>query len=253
MKLNTLIMIAPRILCGVLLSLAVFPVTASDRRFAFSYETTTMPKGGLEIEPWATWRHYADKDVFDFRYELEYGVTDRFQLGAYLSDWRYTDAESDADKAEWKTAGLEAIYSLSDPNKSWLGSALYGEVLVGPEKLALEGKLLLQRNIGPLVIAYNAVVEAEWEGENYDERVGVWENTLGVSYQFSPRFFLGVEALHEVEFDDWRDAGEHVAYVGPNLSFRSKSATITLAGLFQATNVDGEPDSQVRVIVGFDF
>lgn len=226
---------------------------AHERRFAYSYETTTMPKGTWEFEPWFTYKHYDDKDRYEFRYELEYGVTDNFQIAAYLSDWRFDDKKDGEDKAEWRTAGLEAVYALSNPNTDWIGSALYGEVLVGPEKFALEGKLLLQKNFGPLAVVYNGVVEAEWEGSDYEERVGVWENTFGLSYQFSPSFTAGVEALHEVEFEDWSEAGEHVFFVGPNVSFRTKSFYATVAGLFQASDVDGEPEAQVRLLMGFTF
>ena len=225
----------------------------NDRRFVYSYETTTMPKGMWEFEPWFTWKHYSDKDRYEFRYELEYGVTDRLQIAAYLSDWRYTDSDNGEDKAEWRTAGLEAMYMLTDPTKDWLGSALYGEVLIGPEKFALEGKLLLQKNFGPLAVVYNAVVEAEWEGDGYDEQVGVWENTFGLSYQISPKFLVGVEALHEVEFEEWSEAGDHVFFVGPNVSYRAKNFFATVAGLLQATDIDGEPEAQVRLLLGFNF
>lgn len=237
---------------GMVLS-ALSPAQADDRRFAFSYETTTMPKGTWEFEPWATLKHYSDKDVYQFRYELEYGVTDNFQLAAYLSDWTYTDAKGGDSKAEWNTAGLEAVYALSNPNTSWIGSALYGEVLIGPEKFALEGKLLLQKNFGPFSLVYNAIVEAEWEGESYDERVGVWENTVGLCYNFNPSFSLGVEAVHEIEFEDWSEAGDHIFSVGPNFSYHAKNFYVAAAALFPANGVEGEPDVEARLVVGIKF
>ena len=240
-------------LIGTVLFVSAPASQANDRRFTYSYETTTMPKGTWEFEPWFTFKHYSDKDRYEFRYELEYGVTDNLQLAAYLSDWRYTDSDTGKDVTEWRTAGLEAVYSLSNPNTDWIGSALYGEVLIGPEKFALEGKLLLQKNFGPLMLVYNAIIEAEWEGESYDERVGVWENTAGVSYAITPKVSVGVEALHEVEFEDWSEAGEHVFFAGPNISYRSKNFFTTLTGLVQVSDVDGEPESQVRLLIGFDF
>ncbi len=236
-------------LMSSLIGLTASTLRAAERRFAFSYEATTMPRGAWEFEPWTTFKHYSDRDVFEFRYELEYGVTDRFQLGAYLSDWSYEDG----GRAEWQHAGLEGIYTLTNPATDWLASALYGEVLIGPEAFKLEGKLLLQKNFGSFTLVYNAIIEAEWEGQGYDEKVGVWENTLGLCYNISPGFSIGVEAVHELEFEDWADAGDHVVFVGPNLSWRSKNCYATLAGLFQASNVDGEPESQVRLLLGFDF
>lgn len=229
---------------------------ATERRFSYSYETTTAPVGTWEYEQWMTWKHYDNKDRFDFRHELEYGITDRLQLGIYLADWRYEDKDGGDSKADYKSSGIELIYQLTDPNKSAFGSAIYGEVLVGDEKIELEGKLLLQKNIGPFVLVYNAVLEAEWEGDsldNLDESKAVLENTFGASYQINPSFFVGVEAVHEIEFAEWSEAGDHVLYAGPNISFRKGNFFTTVAGLFQVTDVDGEPESQLRVLAGINF
>jgi hypothetical protein len=249
---NKILILLATALCASL----VTPSQASERRFAYSYETTTQPKGVWEYEQWMTWKSYDNKERFDFRHEFEYGITDTLQLGIYLADWRYEDVDGEGSEADYKASGFELIYQLTDPNKSPFGSALYGEVLVGDEKIELEAKFLLQKNFGPLTAVYNAVLEAEWEGESLDnlnEKVGVWENTFGLSYQVSPSFFVGVEAVHELEFPDWSSAGSHVVYAGPNVSFRKGNVFATIAGLFQVTDVDGEPSSQLRVLCGINF
>lgn len=238
---------------GVCLTFAPLGSQANERRFSYSYETTTMPKGLWEYEQWFTWKAYDDKDRFEFRHEFEYGITDNLTIDLYLSDWRIDNPDVGDTEAEWRTAGAALRYMMTDPNKSWLGSGLYGEFLIGPEKMVLEGKLLLQKNFGPLVAVYNGILEAEWEGSSYEEEVAVWENTVGLSYQFSPNFLAGVEALHEIEFPEWSDAGDHVFYAGPNVSFRKGSFFATVAGLFQVSDVEGEPDHQVRLIAGFHF
>lgn len=245
---------------GALLALGLLSSTtsanASERRFSYSYETTGMPKGAWEYEQWATWKSYDDGDVFQFRHEIEYGITDTLTLDIYLANWEYESFDGEGSEAEYESSGFSLRQQLTDPNKAFLGSALYGEVLVGPEEVELEGKLLLQKNVGPLVFVYNLVVEAEWEGEDLgdlDESTGVWENTFGVSYQVTPNFFVGAEALHEIEFEEWSEAGDHVVYLGPNISFRKGHVFATLAGLFQLTDVDGEPDAQLRIIAGITF
>ncbi len=235
------------------LTLSPSNTQAVDRRFTYSYETTLIPQGTWEFEQWATWKHYSNRDRFEFRHELEYGLAENLQLGLYLSDWRLTNPDQGETEVEWRTAGVELIYQMSDPNTDPIGSALYGEVLLGPEKFALEGKLLLQKNIGPFALIYNFVLEAEWEGKDYEETVGVIENTAGISYQVAPSFLVGVEALHELEIAEWEDAGDNVIYVGPNLSFRKGSFFTTITGLFQVTGVDGEPEQQVRMLAGFHF
>jgi len=247
-----------RILAAALLALG-FSLTsahAHDRRFVYGYETIGMPKGLWEYEQWMTWKNYGDKDRFDFRHEFEYGISDTLTIDIYVADWRYESYEDGGDVTDYRRSGFALRQQLTDPNKSFLGSALYGEVLVGDEMVVLEGKLLLQKNFGPLIAIYNAVIEAEWEGSslgNLDERVGVWENIFGLSYQINPSFFIGLEGLHEVEFADWSEAGDHVFSVGPNFSFRKGNFFVTASALFQVTDVEGEPDNQLRLITGFTF
>src|SRR5829696_1459136 len=151
---------------------------AGQRRFAFTYETTTSPKGEVELENLVTWKHTRNRegrvDEFDFRHELEFGVTDRLQVGVYLLDWSYSP-DATGKKTQYKHSGVELIYALTNPVTDWIGSAAYLEVLAGDEVLEIEGKLLLQKNFGPLIIAYNAVLEAEWEGHKLEERTGEFQ------------------------------------------------------------------------------
>lgn len=229
---------------------------AGQRKFAYTYEATTSPKGSIEFENWVTWRHRNNgagrQDRFDFRHELEFGVTDRLQIGLYLADWTYNDRDPDK-KARYQHSGVEVIYNLTNPTTDFLGSGLYGELLVGDDVVKLEGKILLQKNFGPLIVAYNAVVESEWEGEDLEERTGELKQTMGVSYELNQYLSLGAEAVYEVEFEDWKEAGDSVVYVGPNLSARAGKFFATLAGLFQVTGIDEEPEVQTRLIFGFDF
>jgi len=229
---------------------------ASERRFAYVYEATTQPKGAVEYEQWVTWKTDKADDSsfnrFDIRHELEFGLTDHLQLGIYLSDWRHQQSDS-GSKTEWRDFAAELIYNLSDPVEDAIGSALYGEVKVGDEFLELEGKILLQKNVGKWALAWNGTIEAEWEGDSYSQDKGAFEQTLGASYQFNPKFLVGAELLHEIEFDDWSETGDDVVYLGPNVSFRTGTWWLTIAPLFQVTSIDGEPDFQTRFLLGFDF
>ncbi len=232
-------------------------VDAAERRFTYTYEATTHKKGEWELEQWTTWKTAKetnrDFDRFDFRTELEYGVTDKFQLGFYLSDWRYEENSPDNIRGgDWRNVGVEGILNLTDPTTEPLGLALYGEVKLGDALFELEGKFIAQKNFGKSVLAYNAIIEAEWEGGHYQDDNGELQQTLGFSYQFSPRFLAGMELLHEVGIPDWRGAsGKGVLYVGPNFSYRTETWWATLTPLFQVSDVEDEPDFQMRLIVGF--
>ncbi len=249
---------------SVILLLAIAFIASSahayNRRYVYSYESGGMPQGLFEFEPWATYEQYSNGFAWEFRNELEYAVTDSFIVSAYISDWSYSNLGG-VKETTWKTAGFETLYTMSDPTVDWIGSAIYNEVLIGPEKFAIETKLILHKNFGPLSVVYNGIVEAEWEGPDYAQRVGVLGNTLGASYQFNPKFFIGLEGTHEVELANWSQGGQHVAYAGPNISYRTSgmnqpgkgSFFATLAALVQVTNVQDQPDSQIRLIVGYFF
>lgn len=230
---------------------------AGERRFTYVYEASPNPPGLMEYEQWITWKTHKDDDPdfdrFDFRHELEFGLTDDLQVGLYLSDWRIQDGQSVDDGAEWRNVAIELLYGLTDPVTSPLGSALYGEIKLGDELLVLEAKLILQKNIGQWVFAWNGTLEAEWEGERFNEDVGVFKQTLGGSYQFSPSLLAGFEALHEIEYDDWSNWGDHAVYLGPNVSYRTADWWVTVTPLAQVTDVNSEPDFQVRMILGFEF
>ncbi|MEO8354010.1 MAG: hypothetical protein ABI680_19960, partial [Chthoniobacteraceae bacterium] len=132
----------------------------------------------------------------------------------------------------------------------------YAEVLAGEDSFEAEGKLLLQKNFGPLRIAYNLILEAEWEGKkfgNFDERNGEFAQTLGISYDLNRNFSVGAEVLHEIPLPDWSEAADSNVFIGPNASVRFGRVFVTATALFQVTNVEAEPDAQVRLITGFDF
>ncbi len=239
------------LLATSLLTLAgtLTPAHAGQRKFAFTYEATTSPQGAVEFENWVTWKHDNAADAFDFRHEIEFGITDRLQLGFYLADWSYSNEEG----AVYKHSAVEVIYNLTNPTTDLLGSALYAEVLVGDEEIELEGKLLLQKNIGKLVFAYNLVLEAKWEGDDFDERAGEFAQTLGVSYEITRNFSAGIEAFHEVPLPDWSSAEDSIVFAGPNVSVRFGKFFATAAVLGQLTHIADEPDVQSRMILGCDF
>lgn len=238
-------------------------IEASERRFTYVYEATTAAKGEIEIENWITWKTQREGggrgNELDFRHEIEFGLTDRLQVGVYVADWKVLDKVAggeDGAQAIYQDSAVEVIYNLSNPVTDFIGSAVYGEVKLGDQKLELEGKLILQKNFGPVVLAYNATLEAEWEGEKFgyfSERTGTFEQTFGLSYQFSPNFLLGAEFLHEIEFSDWAEAGDSLVYAGPNASFRYDRFFVTTTALIQATGISEEPDFQLRTIFGFQF
>ena len=224
---------------------------ANERHFAFTYETTTSPAGSIEGEQTTFWESGRGFDTFTFKQELEFGITDRFQLSFYLFNFEHA-REDGVSSNQWAGSGIEGIYQLSDPNKSFLGSALYFETILNDRDLELEGKILLQKNFGPLILAYNGVIEAHWE-DGYQNRVGVLEQTLGLSYQVQPSFSVGLEAKQEVAYENWQDSQGNAVFVGPNLCYRKGQFFFAATCLFRVSNVVGEPDIELGTVLGFHF
>jgi hypothetical protein len=229
---------------------------AGNRRFTYSYETTTMAKGEMELETWMTWKTQKSSDPgferFDFRHEFEYGYSDRLQLAFYFLDWRYQESDAQDGESTFHDIAFEAIYNLTDPNQCPFGSALYGEIKGSDDFIELEAKILLQKNIGSWMFVYNFGGEVEWEDE-YQNDEGELMQSLGASYQFNPSWSLGAEFLQEIAIPDVEDFGDSSVYLGPNVSWQKGNFAIALSGLWQLTTLADEPDFQLRTIVSYSF
>src|SRR6266436_5724581 len=245
---------APFLVFILLLSiLPVISVFGGVRRFTFLYEANTSAKGSLELENWVTWQRATGPgrfDQVDFRHELEYGVTDKFQVSVYLADWLY-EAHREQSGFTYSDSAIELIYNLTNPVDDPIGVSVYGEVKAGDRLIELESKLIAQKNFGPLILAYNATLEAVWEGNELEDREGEFSQALGASYEISPRISAGIELLHDFVFPGWHDEEKiRNLFVGPNLSYRHRNWFVTVTALAQATDTDDEPDLQVRTIFG---
>jgi hypothetical protein len=244
--------------CAV--ALAFFPELsrAGARHFTFVYEAPTTPPGVIEVENSVTWQTHRPNDSgyneVDFRHEIEFGVTSNFQASLYLADWNYHSSSPDASKGfTYAATALELIYNFTNPATDLIGLSAYEEIQVGDRHGELESKVIAQKNFGRLVAAYNLTLEAEWNGPGWNEHDGELQQALGLSYEFSPRLFVGAECLHEQEFPNWTAHGRGRLFIGPNASLRSGRWWLTVTPLAQATSDGDEPDFQLRTIVGYTF
>ncbi len=235
--------------------------SAGERRFTFVYEATTVPEGQVEFENWVTWKRQTPDDSsfdrFEFRHELEFGLTDKVQLAVYLADWSYQDGRSvERDRARYNDSALELIINFLDPTADGFGLASYHEVKFGDELFEIENKLILQKNMGQIVLAYNLTLEAAWEGDDFRERSGEISQTAGLSYEVAPSLLVGAELLYEVPLPDWKTGAKQSVWFGPNFSYRFGGENdwwVTVTALKQITDTDDEPDFQFRLIFGMSF
>jgi len=223
---------------------------AGARHFTFLYEAPTSPPGSFEIENYATTRFSDGFTDANFRNEIEIGVTGHFQASIYFANWNYTQRGTDRGP-HYASSSLELIYNLTNPVADPIGISLYQEISGGRRLLESETKLIAQKNFGPLILAYNLTLEAEWEDEGLREHNGEIQQALGASYEVSPRISVGAEMLHEIILPQWHSSeAENNFFLGPNVSYRGNGWFATFTALAQTTRTEGEPDYQVRLIFG---
>ena len=246
---------------------------AGEPLFGYVYTTDLHPKGTWEFEQWATaalGKSQGDYKRFNLRDELEYGITDNFQLSGYFN-WYHLTAKQDgvdgttsgklvpenADPFRRYTAttfesvSMEAIFRVLSPYKDAFGLALYFEPTIGPDIRELEGKIIVQKNFldDRLVWAANLTFAPGWERKTGNPALppgdpdarSRWERdievevTTGLSYRFARGWFGGVELRNHNEFAGHSLAhAEHSAFfLGPNVHYANGPFWVTLTVLPQ--------------------
>jgi hypothetical protein len=242
-----------------ILLLIMWPTTAAHagtRHFTYIYEAVTSAPGSVDVENWVTWSRTTNPqrvDEVDFRHEFEFGITDKFQASVYVADWFYA-ADPEHSGFTYSDSAVELIYNLTNPVVDPLGLSIYDEIRAGDRVFELESKVIAQKDLGPLILAYNATLDAVWKGTGLQDRQGEFQQALGASYEISQRLSIGVEMLHEFVFPEWRD-NQRIRnfFIGPNISFRHRNWFVTVTALAQATDTVDEADFQMRTIFGIGF
>jgi hypothetical protein len=202
---------------------------ANPRPLPFTYQSETLPTGSVELEQFVDFlplrgQTAAGDDVSvlatQFITEFEIGLTDRLELGLYV-----TLAPSLADgffmaprPLEGNGAKQRLRWRLADPEAWPVDVALYGEVAENEREVELEAKVILQRRVGRLRLITNLWAEHEFYFDG--RREWVLNPTLGGTVELTPRYHVGVESWMRAEYPVGAsgprpyDLGPHV-YAGP--------------------------------------
>jgi hypothetical protein len=266
-------------LLPVLVTAATASATPQPLPFTYVYET--LPKGSLELEQYAD---YTPIKVLDqggnpltygasqFQTEFEYGITDRLELGLYVTIAPTTDAAQNVPPLTEGTGIKERLRLRLAEEGQWpLDVGLYGELVENERELELEAKIILQRRIGDLRIVANLWGEREYE--NFSVHQGDWviNPTVGLTYQVTPVFHPGIEGWMRAEYPDSSpprtfNLGPQ-AYVGPTMMFDFGNFWWSTGAYLRATDVGhplndgrdppGPPDAfgnvWIRMIIGLSF
>ncbi len=237
---------------------------ADERRFTYSYEAdSVLPKNHWEFEQWVTLRSGHDEGEFtrwDFREEIEYGLTDRLTAALYLNfKDLYVDlpgTENDKDKMEFTGVSNEWKYMLLSPHLNPIGVLLYFEWKYDGDEFELEEKLVLEHIFAEhWILVTNIIGEEVWEFKDDEtETKGELEFTFGLSYILNQNWSVGVEAKNHREFPEYEEQEFSAWFVGPNIHYGTDKWWATLTVLPQVTDVlDEQERVEVRLIAGVFF
>jgi opacity protein-like surface antigen len=241
-------------------------VRADENYFAYSFGSETLPKGKWELYSWTTGRFgkgIGSYSGFDLKQEVEYGVTDRFQIALEWNE-NYTnftdgagreaaDSNSPLRRNRFSFVGnaLELKYAFSSPYKDPVGIALFVEpeyaLMDSPSgdkslEWELETRLLIQKNFleDRLIAVLNLTNETEWErprpshGESFTTNVKP-EISGGVTYRVFSNWFLGLETRYATQLGNAniRNQVDWAFSVGPALHYAAGRWWATLTWLPQ--------------------
>lgn len=227
-------MAGARRLTAVAVALAAAAAAANERHFGFTYETAVLPPGEREVEVWVTPRvgraeHYLR---FDNRVEVELGLSDRLMSAFYLNGTALSQRVGDGLQSSVEFGGVssEWKYKLLDPVADPLGLSLYGEVTWSPTQLELEAKVILDKRLGPVLLAANLVVEEELTfALTGVGRETTFEVDLAAAYFLTDRLSLGLELRNvnvAVPGPGWAYSA---LYFGPTLAWAQDTWWVSLS------------------------
>jgi hypothetical protein len=236
----------------------ILTANAQDRLFTYTYQSSVLNKGQRELESWNTLRtgredYYAR---YDNRTEYEVGLGNNLQTAFYLNLTSKTKTISDNSEKSLATENEigfsnEWKLKLLDPVAHPIGLALYGEVGISSNEYELEGKIILDKKIGNLAIAANAVFEQEF-APGYVNNELEWEKEkkiegyLAFAYPLSPKFHLTLENAYKNVFVE-NEIKHSALFSGLGFSYVHKNFWVNFTAMPQLTSFKGETNNNLNL------
>jgi hypothetical protein len=232
------------------------PARADQRSYAFTYQPLTAPKGGLELETFTTLAApragSPQGRTWQEQVELEYGLTDRWDVAVYGVFERPFGGSLEAEAVK-----VESRYRLTEPGTSLLDAVAYLELersFPDGGGTAIEEKLIVGKDFGRFNVAANVWAEQERVHETV-LNVG-W--SAGASWEFSPAFRLGAEGFGEIDDATSSTGRQSGAWAGPSigvsLPLRGGPLRGTWAAVTAGFGLTRESDDlRIRGILAFQF
>ncbi|MHB8519967.1 MAG: DUF6662 family protein [Limisphaerales bacterium] len=258
-------------------ALSIVCARADERHFTYSYEPDTPPQGEIEFEQWITLRSERSKSVgqdhynlWEFRQELEYSVSDRYVVSLYLNtsheSFRDPTAGAGFSRFSFDGVSVENRYQVVNPADHSVGLTLYLEPRFSGGEAEVEERIILGQSYRRWVWALNLTHATEWR-DNLHAAEGEVEASFGVARRLSKRWFLGAEIRDHNEVPDYARWENTAVFAGPVVSYHRRKWWAAFAVLPQVygTNFLGQPHGSraldlkghervnVRLLFGVEF
>lgn len=272
---------------AILLLAAANPSRAEDL-FGYIRGAETLPKGEVEVKQWLTQRTNKGQGSYramDSKTEIEYGVTDRFQVIGEIHAQSVRTAGLLIDgyipgdnRTGLLLSGLEfgAKYNFLSPAKDDFGLSARASIGFGrldrhsgrrkseievdfglqAQKYFMEGQLVWVGNANvsaaqaKRAAIANLPVGFEWPTTPENEinfRAGT-----GVSYRFAPGWFASLEAVRESEYETEIGLERWSLFAGPSIHWADRKWWVTATWFQQlrggGQTYAGQTDTQLHLI-----
>ncbi len=213
---------------------------AAQRSYVWTEEYGTMAKGSAELEFWdtAVTKDIRTRNASDWtqQLELEYGITDHFNVSLY----QVYEQAADSPSLTYLGYQVELKYQVAEKNVLPVDVLLYAEneQVNDSDGPRFEGKIILAKKLDRLSFAYNQIFERRYATGKEEH-----EYAAGISYELVPALRLGIEAKGSYS--------EKQYAVGPTLAWLGNRIWADIGavyGLNKNTN-----DREVRFMLGVPF
>jgi len=214
----------------LLAAVVLVPEARADRRTMIrAYEYMTQPQGNLELEIWNDIE--APKDGgFDaassvLRVELEYGLTDHWDISLY-----HVFAQQPGESFKFDSWRLETRYRLFEKNVLPVDIVLYFEAERPVDFTApweIEEKLILEKDFGRFALVGNVVGEQK---PGHANQGYAWEFDVGARYEVVPQLRFGAEFWTILETVAGNTETQY--FLGPSISWASSRFWLQLGAGF---------------------
>lgn len=237
---------------------------ADENLLGYVKGAETLPENtweGYQIFTQRDDKGYGKYTAIDSVTEIEYGVTNQFTVNTAIKAMTldtsgllvegYLPREQDMG---WKLSGVEvgAKYNFLSPALDDFGLSGYWELSYGTvdphsgqdkKTISIESLLITQKYFleGQLIWAGNLGLEATYAKRKQIQNLPAgfeWPTDpemeielllgTGLSYRFAPRWFVGIEAMYETEFETEVGQERWSVFAGPSLHYGSSQWWATL-------------------------